>query len=110
MNIQNETSEMISKGFKENVDNMVLQGILKMLKAVKLKDEQLISIKLDCCPFNGKQRIYIENSEDAEYDIEKCVFCEKPVDNRVIVYKFNNNEESTTIICLEDEAEELIKK
>ena len=37
----------------------------------------------------------------------ECFFCEKPVDQEVIVYQVEENKQ---IICLKSEAEELINK
>ena len=92
-----------SNGILERIDNYVLQVILQMIP--NMKTDELKTFKLGACPFNDKQRIMIENSEDEESDCERCVFCEKPVNETVLVFQY---EDGKQLICLESEAEELM--
>lgn len=99
--------QSISPGIREKIDNYVLQMLLKMVKDAGLRFDDMFSFKLNKCPHCQKQRIYLEAAEDEEYDNEMCVFCEKPVDERVVVFESERNKQ---FICLESEAEELLKK
>ena len=110
--MKNDTSNLIeqraSKGVTENVDNIVLQMILKMTKEAKLKNDELVVFQLNACPHCEKQSIFLEDVDD-DSDMENgiCIFAEKQVDTRVVVYQYEPNKQ---IICLESEAEELMQK
>lgn len=104
--------QLASKGITDQVDNMILQTILKMIEEAKLKDEEMLMIQLNICPFCGKQHILVKDVEDNEEECGAgiCVICEKPVDANVIVYQFKKDGKDSQIICLESEAEEIVKK
>jgi len=107
-----EINQLASKGVREQIDGLVLQSILKMIEESKLKDEEMITFKLGKCPFCPKQHILVEKEENTENeeDTGVCVICSNPVDNIVVVYQFKKDGEDTQIICLDSEAEELVKK
>ena len=100
--MKNQAEQHITKGIKETIDNYALQKILFMIDGAKVKKDELIKIKLGKCPHCSKQRISLENDEAGE-----CFFCEKPVDQVVIVYQLEENKQ---LICLESEAEELVEQ
>lgn len=100
--MKKEIEQHITKGIREQVDNYVLQKILFMVEEAKLKTDELIKLNLGKCPHCSKQRISLENDEAGE-----CFFCEKPVDQVIIVYQVEENKQ---LICLESEAEALIKE
>ena len=108
--MKNDTSNLIeqraSKGVTQKIDNIVLQTLLKMTKEAKLKNDELVVFQLNACPHCEKQRILLEGVDD-DSDMENgiCIFSEKQVDERVVVYQYETNKQ---IICLESEAEELI--
>lgn len=96
-----------SNGVLEKVDNFILQNILIMVKDTNIKNGEMKVFKLGACPFCSKQRIFIEDSENEDYVSEKCVFCEKPVTETVLVYQYESGKQ---LICLESEAEALLEK
>lgn len=94
--------QFITNGIRNGVDNLVLQNLLKSIDEAKLHKDDLVKFILNKCPFSNKQRFVLEgNDEDAI-----CMFCEKPTDENVLVYQVEQNKQ---IICLESEAENLIK-
>ena len=97
-----EVEQRVSKGVTEKVDNFVLQMILTMVKDAKIKADELIVFQLNKCPHCQKQRIFLEDAEDRDCDNQICIFCEKPADERVVVYQYEPGEQ---IICLEAEAQ-----
>lgn len=101
-----QPEQYVSKGVTENVDNLVLQRILILTEKVKLHKDELVVFKLGKCPHCNKQYISLEEQEEREAE-EECIFCEKPTDNRVIVYQMGTNKQ---VICLEYEAEGLVKE
>lgn len=100
--MRNQNEQHITKGIREQVDNYALQKILFMIEDSKIKTDDLVVIQLGKCPHCSKQRISMLGDENGE-----CFFCEKPVDQEVIVYQVEENKQ---IICLKSEAEELINK
>lgn len=110
-----EINQIASKGVTGLIDNLILQSILKLIEEAKLKDEDMLLIQLDKCPFCTKQHILVKSEEieiagkDNE-DVGVCVICSKPVDAKVLVYQFKLNDTETQIICLESEAEEMLKE
>lgn len=100
--MKNQKEQHITKGIRSEIDNYALQKILFMIEDAKLKVDELVKINLGKCPHCSKQRIALEADEAGE-----CFFCEKPVDQVVIVYQVEENKQ---LICLESEAEELIKE
>lgn len=114
-----KVNQHVSKGVTGTVDNMALQAIIKLVEESKLKNEQMLSFTLGSCPHCQKQYISmcnVETTPEGEVEEMQCVFCEKPVDAKVIVYQFDGNGSGTEIsgiiqvICLEEEAEDLVKK
>ena len=107
-----EINQIASKGVTEQVDNLILQAILRMIEEAKLKDEEMIAFQLNKCPFCQKQNIIVKDVETDEMNAEAgvCLICEKPTDNTVLVYQYNTGAETTQLICLESEAEDLVSK
>lgn len=111
-------NQHVSNGVTEKVDNMALQAIIGMVADRKLKNEQVLSFTLGACPHCSKQFISMRNYEAPEEDVDdlQCVFCDKPVDVKILVYQFDagntGKEISGTIqvICLEEEADDLTAK
>lgn len=93
--------QLASKGVVEKVDNLVLQKLLKMIKSANVKTDEIIVFQLNACPHCQKQRIFLEDASKDNDNSELCVFCEKQVDTKVIVYQY---EPKAQIICLESEA------
>ena len=94
-----------SKGVVKEVDNLVLQMILKMVKSANVKNDEMIVFQLNACPHCQKQRIVLEDAEKDNDNSELCIICEKQVDTKVIVYQY---EPKKQIICLESEALALV--
>lgn len=100
--MKKEIEQFITKGIRSKIDNYALQKIIWIIEEAKLKTDDLVIIQLSKCPHCSKQRVLILGEEDGE-----CFFCEKPIDEEIIVYQV---EDKKQIICLESEAEELINK
>lgn len=101
-----------TKGMTDTVDNLVLQTLIKMTEEVKIKDEEMLRFQLNKCEFCSKQRIFFD-SEDKENreNIEICMFCQKPVNEVVLVYQYTKeNGEVKQLYGLEKELEELMQK
>lgn len=101
-----------TKGMTDTVDNFVLQTLIKMAEDLKIKNEEMMFFQLNKCEFSGRQRIFFdsEENEDRE-DIEKCMFCQKPVNERVIVLQYVKEDgEVKQVFGLERELEELMQK
>ncbi|MBD5508845.1 MAG: hypothetical protein HDR05_12580 [Lachnospiraceae bacterium] len=90
-----------SKGVVEEVDNLVLQMLLRMIKSANAKNDEMLVFQLNACPHCQKQRIFLEDAAKDNDNSELCIICEKQVDTKVIVYQY---EPKKQIICLEDEA------
>lgn len=96
-----------SNGVLEKVDNYVLQVIIQMIKDTDIKTDEIKTFKLGACTHCSKQRVFVEDSVKEDYVGERCVFCEKPVDETILVYQYEIGKQ---LICLESEAEELVNK
>ena len=98
-----DIEQRVSRGITSTVDNFVLQKIVQEVSKLKLKKDDLVSIELHVCPYNGKQIIMIQH-EDAD---EICSLCEKAVDVTLVVFQIEDNEQ---VWCLESEIEKLLNK
>lgn len=102
--------QRVTPAVLETIDNLALQTVLGMVTKIK-SNEILLAVKLNKCSFCDKQRVYIEDMDGDEIaeDIEQCFFCEKPVDADLAVYKYVLDGVENQLICLQSEAEDLIK-
>lgn len=96
----------VTKGITQNVDNYALQKVLMALEKTKIKLDELLRMQLNKCEFSQKQAVTIYNDDESVKESIECFFCEKPINESLIVYHYENDE---IVICLESEAEELIK-
>lgn len=108
--MQKDINQFISKGVKEKVDNLALQGIIKLIEENKLGVEELYHINLGVCEFCNKQFIGLEFEGEKLFNRDLCVNCDKPIRERLVVYTYMEDTEVEQIICLESEAEEVTKK
>lgn len=97
--------QKITNGFKETIDNLVLQAILGMIKDVSTKEGDMLEVHLNACPFCDKQRIVLVNAETEEMEDNTCIFCEKAVDEEVLVYEYEKDKQ---VLCLKSEALDLL--
>ena len=102
--------EVASKGLLSTVDNFAFQVMKNMVQGAKLKEDELVTVTLNACPHCKKQRIVIDDAENEDFESEQCIFCEKPVDVRVVAYRFTDDEGEKMLYCTEKEAESLIEE
>lgn len=100
-----DVEQFASKGVTSEVDNLVLQMILRMINSANVKNDEMIVFQLNACPHCNKQRIFLEDADKDNDNSEMCIISEKQVDARVIVYQY---EPKKQIICLESEAMALV--
>lgn len=101
-----------TKGMTDTVDNIVLQTLIKMTEDLKIKNEEMLFFQLNKCEFSGRQRIFFDSEEDeARENIERCMFCPKPVNESVVVLQYvSENKEVKQVFGLERELEELMQQ
>lgn len=104
--VQVNMEQYVSGKTLENVDHVVLQTILKMVKSANMKNDDMIIFQLNGCPHCQKQRIFLVDAAQDNYNSEICMLSMRKADERVVVYQY---EASKQVICLESEAEALIK-
>ena len=102
--------QYISKGVEKKVDNIALQAIIKVIEENKPVVDDVLYIRLGVCTFCNKQFIGVEIEGKPKFNGETCINCDKPIDEKLVVYTYAEDTEVKQIICLESEAEELTNK